>query len=259
MKVCILAGGMGHRISDDEERIPKPLTEIGDIPIIEHIMNIYDFYGHKEFILCLGYKDYLIKEYFKNYELYNYNMQKNLSTGEEKYWKNFSKQKDWLVNCISTGLKTATGSRVKKIRNYIDDTFMLTYGDGLANINLDTLIKFHKHHKRLITITVVRPTGNFGVVEIDDNNQVLNFQEKPRHEDTFINIGYMIVEPEALTYIKDEDNEWWEKDTLPKLVKDNQVMAYVHTGKFKAMDSPKDKLELEKMWENNEVFWRIEK
>ena len=134
MKVCILAGGMGHRISDDEERIPKPLTEIGDIPIIEHIMNIYDFYGHKEFILCLGYKDYLIKEYFKNYELYNYNMQKNLSTGEEKYWKNFSKQKDWLVNCISTGLKTATGSRVKKIRNYIDDTFMLTYGDGLANI-----------------------------------------------------------------------------------------------------------------------------
>ncbi len=256
MKIVILAGGKGWRLSDDENRIPKPLTEIGNIPIIEHIMNIYSYFNFNDFIICLGFKGDLIKEYFCNYYDKNYNIHLGFKNSQvyKKYHNH--KRKEWFMDLIDTGLNTATGSRIKRVKNYINnETFMLTYGDGLCNLNINKLLEFHKSHKKLVTITTVQPKGSFGVVEINNNNQIINFQEKPIDNNTYVNAGYMVVEPKALDYIEDNENEWWEADTLPKLVKDNQVMAYIHNGNFKAMDSPKDKIELEEMWSNGNAFW----
>ena len=257
MKTVILAGGKGWRLSDDENRIPKPLTEIGNIPIIEHIMNIYSKFHYNDFIICLGFKGNLIKEYFCNYYDKNYDM--NLYFQNSKVIKQYHNcnRKKWTIDLIDTGLNTATGSRIKKVKDFIgNETFCLTYGDGLCNLDINKLLEFHKEHKKLVTVTTVQPKGSFGVIEIDNSNQIINFQEKPIDHNTYINAGYMVVDPEALSYIEDDENEWWEQDTLPKFVKENQVMAYVHDGQFKAMDSPKDKIELEEMWENGDVFWK---
>jgi glucose-1-phosphate cytidylyltransferase len=255
MRTIILAGGKGWRLDSNPNRIPKPLTKIGDIPIIEHIMNIYSYYNFNDFILCLGFKGILFKEYFKNY-YDKYDMRVHLKT-KDYYYLNDDIQ-DWHITLVNTGLNTATGSRIKKVKDYIgNETFCLTYGDGLIDLNINDLVKFHKSHGKLVTVTTIQPKGGYGVVEINNNNQIINFQEKPIDQKTYINAGYMVIEPEALNYIEDEDNEWWEQDTLPKLVKENQVIAYKHKGNFKSLDSPKDKIELEEMWNNNNAFWKF--
>ena len=256
MKVVLLSGGKGWRLSDEESRVPKPLTEIGEIPIIEHIMNWYSKFELNNFILCLGFKGSLFKEYFKNY-YDKYDMLIHLKS-KDYYYINDNDIQNWHIALVDTGLDTATGSRIKKVRDYIgNETFCMTYGDGLIDIDLNDLLTFHKQHKKLVTVTTIQPKGSFGVVEIDNNNQIINFNEKPIDHNTYINAGYMVIEPEALSYIEDDDNEWWEQDTLPKLVKENQVMAYIHKGNFKAMDSPKDKIELEEMWNNGNAFWKL--
>lgn len=255
IKTVLLAGGLGHRLSDEGNRIPKPLTEVGNIPIIEHIMNIYSNFNYNEFIICLGFKGNLIKQYFINYYLYNNNISVNLKLNCIEY-ENI--KKDFFIRLIDTGIKTATGKRLKNVKKYIkNNTFFLNYSDGLSDINLSELLKFHKSHGKLVTITTVKPKGAFGVVEIDNDNNIINFQEKPIDHNTYINAGYMVVEPGALNYIDNNKNEWWESDVIPKLVKDKQVKAYIHEGNFKALDSPKDKIELEELWESGNAFWKV--
>lgn len=261
MKTVILAGGLGTRLDgDNPDRIPKPLTTIGDVPIIEHVMNIYSEQGFNEFVLCLGYKGNLIKQYFFNYYLNNADFEFDMSIDCAYFNKTFV-QKNWIIHFINTGLNTATGSRIKRVEGCLkkDKPFFLTYGDGLAPVNLNGLLEFHKSHGKLITITTTRPIGQFGVVEVDDKNQVINFCEKPQDIYTNINIGYMVVEPEVFNYIEDLNNCWWEADILPKLTKEGQVMAYKYVGSFKALDSPKDKQELENMWNTGKAFWNLKR
>lgn len=257
MKTVILAGGLGYRLSEEDSRVPKPLTSIGDIPIIEHIMNIYDHYDYKDFIICLGYKGNLIKNYFLDYYDNNSNLSIDLKNNIKRQLIN--NKKEWIVDLVDTGQNTATGSRLKKIQNYVQDkTFFLTYGDGLADINITELLKFHRDHKKLVTITTMQPKGQFGVIEIDENQNVIAFQEKPYHSDTLVNIGFMVVEPKVFDYIsRDKNDVWWEADVLPELVKLNEVKAYIHQGSFKCLDSPKDKIDLEEIWNKGNAFWKV--
>jgi glucose-1-phosphate cytidylyltransferase len=259
MKTVILCGGLGTRLEgDNPDRIPKPLTTIGDTPILEHIMNIYGNQGFNDFILCLGYKGNLIKKYFNEYFLTHLDFHLSL---RENISYITSSVKDTVPNAeidlIDTGLNTATGSRIKKIKEYINnESFMLTYGDGLANIDLNKLLEFHKSHDKLVTMSTTKPKGQFGIVEVGYNNEVINFQEKPLDKQALMNIGFFVIEPEVLDWIGEGNNIWFEADVLPSLVKQGQVMAYQHSGQFKAMDSPKDKKELEEMWNTGNAFWK---
>lgn len=254
-KVIILAGGLGTRLSDEENRIPKPLTTIGNIPMLEHIMNIYSHYNFNEFVICLGYKGNLIKEYFANYYLNNCNLSINLKENSIRY--RYENRKEWMIDLINTGLNTATASRIKKIKNYVENrTAFLTYGDGLSDIDINKLLEFHKSHGKLITVTTTQSRSRFGVVELNEDNFIINFNEKPKDTNSYINAGFFVIEPEIFNYIKDDDNQWWESDVLPELVKNRQVMAYVHKGNFKPLDSPKDKNELEELWNSGKAFWR---
>jgi glucose-1-phosphate cytidylyltransferase len=260
MQTVILCGGLGTRLEgDNPDRIPKPLTSIGGIPMIEHIMNIYSFYGYNEFILCLGYKGNLIKKYFAEYYLNNCDVSINLENDELFYRKNTNNKK-FKIELVDTGKYTATGSRLGRVSKYIKENILLfTYGDGLCNLDVNTLIEYHKSHKKLVTITTVPPKGQFGVVEIDNHNQVINFQEKPIDTNTFISAGFFVVNSKIFEYINDLNNCWWESYILPTLAKENQVMAYRHTGEFMALDSPKDKIELENIWNNGNAFWKLNK
>jgi glucose-1-phosphate cytidylyltransferase len=262
MKTVILAGGLGTRLDgDNPDRIPKPLTHIGGIPIIEHIMNIYSKYGYNEFAICLGYKGELIKKYFADYYLNHSNITIDLRLDLNSRYQcakldNLIK-KPWIIDLIETGLNTATGSRLKKIKPYLYNApFFMTYGDGLANVDLDKLLVFHKSHNKLVTMSTVKARGTFGVIELDNNNEVITFQEKPQEDNAYINIGYFVIEPEVLDWIGEGDNIWFEADVLPSLVKQGEVMAYRHEGEFKCLDSPKDKKELEEMWNSGNAFWR---
>ena len=253
MKVLILAGGFGTRLSEYTESIPKPMVKIGGKPIIWHIMQHYSKYNHFEFNIALGYKGEVIKEFFLNYKALNSDFQINFKNGEILYHSNSID--NWNVNLIDTGLQTMTGGRVKRFETYLNnETFMLTYGDGLSNVNLDELLSFHKSHKKLVTMTAVRPGARFGELELNGED-VISFKEKPQLGAGWINGGFFVIEPEFLEYI-DGDEIMLERQPLEMASKLGQLKAFKHEGFWHCMDTKRDKDRLEKMWLEGNPEWR---
>ena len=257
MKVVILAGGLGTRLMEETEARPKPMVEIGGRPILWHIMKIYEHYGFNHFIICLGYKAEFIKEYFLNYYLYNSDITVDLA--ENKLSVHFSKTESFIVTLVDTGLNTNTAGRIKKIQKYLDKkTFMLTYGDGVANINIDELLHFHKTHGKLATLTSIQTPGRFGKIEMDQNGIVHQFVEKPQGDGMWINGGFFVLEPEIFNYlIGDMDEIQWEKKPLIEIANDNELVAYKHFGFWKPMDAMRDRIELEQLWNSKTAPWKI--
>ncbi len=256
MKTVILAGGFGTRISEESHLKPKPMIEIGDQPILWHILKIFSSYGLNDFIICLGYKGYVIKEYFANYFLHNSDVTFDL--GNNRMEIHDSSAESWKVTLVDTGLMTQTGGRLKRIRKYLgDESFMMTYGDGVANVNIVDLLKFHRDHGKLATITAVQPPGRFGAIAFDgDTDLVQCFQEKPKGDGAWINGGFFVLEPQVLDYIEN-DEILWEKQPLSSLSRDGQLVAYRHTGFWKPMDTLRDKLELDERWRTDNAPWKI--
>jgi len=248
MKVILLAGGFGTRLSEYTEVLPKPMVPIGGKPILWHIMQTYAKYGNKDFYVALGYKAEVIKEYFLNYRTLNSDFSVNLGTGE--ILPHQSNSVDWKVTLVDTGANSMTGGRVKRMSSFIgNETFLLTYGDGVADINIEELIKFHKSHGKLITVSAVHPAARFGEIDIKDS-MVISFQEKPQLQDGWINGGYFVVEPEFFEYIEG-DQTLLEREPLERAAKDGQLMAYAHKGFWHCMDTKRDHELLESMWLNN--------
>lgn len=253
MKVVILAGGLGVRFSEETEFKPKPMIEIGEKPILWHIMKTYAHFGFKEFVICLGYKGYYIKEWFTNYCIHNNDITCNLGSNSVLFHSNHDE--DWTVSMIDTGPKTMTGGRIKRIKDYVgNDTFMVTYGDGVGNINIKNLLEFHRAHGKLATLTATIPEGRFGTLGLS-GTQVDKFSEKT-DTDRRINAGYMILEPEVFDYI-DGDATTFEKEPLEKLAKDGQLQAFYHDGFWKPMDRQNDKNDLEKLWNEGVAPWKV--
>jgi glucose-1-phosphate cytidylyltransferase len=257
MKVVILAGGMGTRISEESHLKPKPMIEIGGKPIIWHIMKIYEHYGFNDFIVCCGYKGNVIKEYFINYFLYNSDI--SIEVGNNKIDVHYSNTESFKVTLVDTGLNTNTAGRIQKIQKYIKgEAFMLTYGDGVANINVSELIKFHKNHGKLATLTRTQLPGRFGNIQTDENGLVQKFQEKPDGDDIWINAGFFVLEPGIFKYLEgDMEGVQWEKLPLVQIANDGELVAYMHRGFWKCMDAMRDKIELEELWKNNDAMWKV--
>lgn len=255
MKVVILAGGYGTRIAEETDTRPKPMVEIGGKPIIWHIMKIYSQFGFNEFIICLGYKGFFIKEYFANYFLHQSDLTIDLSDNSRQVHNNASE--NWKITLVDTGLTTMTGGRIKKIQKYVGkEPFLLTYGDGLSNVNISELVKNHNNSGRKCTVTGIRPQGRFGLMKIGQNNEIISFAEKKDEDNSLINGGYFVCEPEIFDYI-DGDNAIWEKEPLEKLARDGELNLNFHDGFWKPMDSLKDKMDLNDMWVNNCAEWKI--
>lgn len=255
MKVLILAGGYGTRLQEETEVRPKPMVEIGGKPIIWHIMKLYSHYGFDEFVVLLGYKGYFIKEYFVNYFLHQSDVTIDLKNNDIEIHK--TKAEPWKITLIDTGLDTSTGGRIKRAKNYIgNETFMLTYGDGVGNINIPELLNFHKNSDKLATVTAVKPLGRFGAINLDENSNILSFQEKTDADNAWINGGFFVLEPQIFDYIQG-DSTLWEAEPMENLVKDNQLNAYRHCGFWKAMDTVRDRVELEKLWNSSNAPWKI--
>ena len=255
MKVVILAGGYGTRISEESHLRPKPMIEIGGMPILWHIMKQYSFYGYNEFIICCGYKGQMIKEYFANYYLYGSDVTFDFSNRNEMtVHTNFSEP--WKVTLVDTGLNTMTGGRIKRIKKYIqEESFMLSYGDGVSDINIEELVKFHKQHKKMVTITAVNVGQRFGVVNINADNSISDFREKNADDGSVINGGFMVLQPEIFDFIEG-DHTVFEKEPLQTIANNGQLMAYKHNGFWKCMDTQRDKNELEKLWESGNAPWK---
>jgi len=256
MKVVILAGGYGTRISEETDTRPKPMVEIGGMPILWHIMKTYSHYGFNDFIICLGYKGFFIKEYFANYFLHQSDLTIDLSDNSRQVHNNASEK--WKITLVDTGLNTMTGGRIKKIQNYIGrETFLLTYGDGLSDINISDLVKQHIISGKKCTVTGIKPQGRFGLMKVGNNNEVISFAEKKDEDNSLINGGYFVCEPSVFDYIDDDDKAVWEKEALENLAKDNQLNLNFHNGFWKPMDSLKDKVELNEFWNSGKAKWKI--
>ena len=252
MKVVILSGGFGTRISEYTTVIPKPMIPINGKPIIEHIMEIYSKYGFKDFYLALGYKANVIKEYFYNYEILNSNFKVDFKNRSVTPYK--KQEKDWTVNLIDTGENTMTGGRLKRLKDYIkDDTFLLTYGDAVTNLDINEVIKFHYSHGKMITVTGVRPPARFGELTINEDNEVLEFKEKPNINEGWINGGFFVIEPRFLDYING-DNCILEKEPLERAAKSKELVAYLHDGFWHCIDTKRDKDNLEEIIKNNKTW-----
>lgn len=255
MKVVILAGGFGTRISEESYLKPKPMIEIGEKPILWHIMKYFSHFGFNEFVICLGYKAYKVKEFFDDYYLYTSDIQYDFINGEKKVLSNTAEP--WKVTLIDTGLHTMTGGRLKRVKNYIgDEPFIMTYGDGVADVNLNRLIDFHKQKNHLATLTAVQPGGRFGVLDLEQNGQIKCFREKSVEDGGWINGGFMILEPEVLDYI-DGDQTTFEREPLETIAAEGQLDAYKHHGFWQCMDTMKDKQQLEDMLEKGEAPWKV--
>ena len=253
MKVIILSGGFGTRIAEYTSIIPKPMIRIGGKPIIEHIMEIYAKYGHKDFYLALGYKSEVIKEYFYNYAFLNSNFQINLKDGKVSPYKR--NEKDWSINLIDTGINTMTGGRLKRLKEFIgDETFLLTYGDAVTDLNINKVLEFHKKHGKMVTVTGVRPPARFGELTINENNEVLEFKEKPNIHAGWINGGFFVMQPEFLNYI-DGDSTILEKDPLETVAKENELLAFLHDGFWHCIDTKRDKDNLEDIVNSGNKIW----
>jgi len=254
MKVVILAGGFGTRLSEETDIKPKPMIEIGGKPILWHIMKIYSAYGFNDFIICLGYKGYIIKEYFANYFLHMSDVTIDLKNNQMEIHN--VKAEPWKVTLVDTGLNTMTGGRIKRIQSYIlNETFMLTYGDGVGDINIKELLEFHKKHGKYATLTAVQLSGRFGALDLNEN-EVNAFKEKPKGDGSWINGGFFVLEPQIFDYIKDDDTVW-EKEPLENLARNGQLMAYKQTGFWKPMDTLRDKRELEALWQSKNAPWKV--
>jgi glucose-1-phosphate cytidylyltransferase len=257
MKVVIFAGGLGTRLAEETTTRPKPMVEIGGKPILWHIMKIYSHYGFNDFVICLGYKGYIIKEYFLNYFLYNSDLTIEVSSNQIDV--HFANTESFKVTLIDTGLETNTAGRLKKVQKYVgNETFMLTYGDGVANVNIPKLIQFHKNHGRAVTLTSVQAPGRFGNIETDKQGKVLHFEEKPEGDGAWINGGFFVLEPSIFKYLQgDMDDIQWEKKPLVAIAQDNELMTYRHHGFWKCMDAIRDKIELEALWQSNKALWKL--
>jgi len=255
MKAVILAGGLGTRIAEESDYKPKPMVEVGGRPLLWHIMKSYAHHGVKEFVICLGYKGYVIKEYFFNYYRHTANLEIDLRTGSAAVLD--SQAEDWKISLIDTGQDTMTGGRVKRIRPYIgDETFCLTYGDGLADIDISAELAFHRAHGKLATVAAVQPPGRFGVLNIGEHANVASFEEKPQDEIGWINGGFFVLEPSAIDYI-DGDETSFERAPLANLARDGQLMAFHHHGFWQPCDTLRDKRELQSLWDANKAPWKV--
>ncbi len=255
MKVVILAGGLGTRLSEETDLKPKPMVEIGGMPMLWHIMKIYSSFGFNDFVICCGYKGYLIKEYFANYYMHQADITVDLENNNLEIHS--SHAEPWRVTLVDTGVNTMTGGRIKRIQKYIgDETFMLTYGDGLGNIDIKKLVEFHKKNNKKATITAVQPIGRFGSIVFDDAGKISTFKEKPKDAD-WVNGGFFVLEPDVFNFIENYDQSIWERTPLEKLVKDDELMAFRHQGFWHPMDTLRDKIELEQMWNSDNCKWKL--
>jgi glucose-1-phosphate cytidylyltransferase len=256
MKVVILAGGLGTRLSEETDIRPKPMVEIGGMPILWHIMKIYSYSGFNEFVLLLGYKGYYVKEYFANYFLHQSDVTIELKNGKMEVLNNSSEP--WKITLLDTGMDTMTGGRIKRAQKFIgDNRFMLTYGDGVTDANIKDILKFHNSHGKALTMTSVQPDGKFGSLNISEENKVTSFQEKPKGDGGWINAGFFVCEPKVFNYIKDGDSTVFEQSPLQNLAQDNEIYTYRHNGFWKPMDTLKDKNDLNLLWNNNNAPWKV--
>jgi glucose-1-phosphate cytidylyltransferase len=254
MKVAILAGGVGSRLAEETELKPKPMVEIGGMPILWHILMHYSTYGYNEFVVALGYKGEIIKKYMADYSSLNSNLIVNMKTGEIRM--NGGERPNWTVELIDTGIPTLTGGRIKRLAPYIGhETFMLTWGDGVSDIDLHDLLAFHRSHGKLATLTAVRPPARFGHLAFE-GDQVKRFTEKPQTSEGWINGAFFVLEPEVFDYI-DGDETQWEREPLERLAEDGQLMAYRHSGFWQCMDTLRDKRLLENLWQSGDAPWKV--
>ena len=256
MKAVILAGGLGTRISEETSVIPKPMVEIGNRPILWHIMKIYSHYGINDFIICLGYKSEIIKEYFLNYKSKVGDI--TINTQDEKVTFHYNRAEPWQISLIDTGADSMTGGRIKRIKQHIQDeeAFCLTYGDGLCDVNISDLIKFHFNQGTLATLTAISPPERFGVLEIKEDNKITKFKEKPDEGKNYVNGGFFVLSPKVLNYI-DNDATIWEKESLAKLAQDGELSAYRHNGFWQCMDTLRDKHYLNQIWDSGNIPWKV--
>lgn len=255
MKVVLLAGGLGTRLSEETTLRPKPMVEIGGMPILWHIMKIYAAHGFNEFIVCLGYKGYVVKEYFANYFLHKSDVTIDMSDNSIKVHD--SQAEPWKITLVDTGNDSMTGGRIKRIQKHVgNEPFMLTYGDGVSDVNIRELLKFHQSHGKYCTVTSVQPSGRFGALDLSEDQTVMSFMEKPKGDGAWINGGFFVCQPEVFNYI-DGDATIFEKSPMERLAADRQMKAYNHSGFWKPMDTIRDKHELEEDWSNNLAKWKI--
>ena len=256
MKVVILAGGMGTRISEESHLKPKPMIEIGEKPILWHIMKTYSHYGFDDFIICLGYKGYCIKEYFAHYYLYESDVSFDFRCGNQQVIHTHQAE-PWKVTLVNTGLETMTGGRIKRIQKYIGRApFLLTYGDGLGNVDIKACIDFHRNHGKYATVTATQPTGRYGALSLGLQDKVVDFQEKPSGDGAWVNAGFFVMEPEIFDYI-DQDSTILEREPMERLARDQQLVAYKHHGFWQPMDTMRDKIALEKYWQSGQAPWKV--
>lgn len=254
MKAVILAGGLGTRISEETHLKPKPMIEIGNKPILWHIMKLFSAHGIEDFIICCGYKGYLIKEYFVNYFLHMSDVTVDLSTNEMHVHRRFAEP--WKVTLIDTGENTMTGGRLKRVRSYLgDDDFCFTYGDGLGDINITDLIRFHKEKALLATLTATQPPGRFGVLSLKDEH-IMSFREKPQDGGGWVNGGFFVLSPKVIDYIEG-DSTVWEREPMERLAREGQFAAYLHKGFWQPMDTLRDKIRLEELWQSGSAPWKV--
>ncbi|GFO60913.1 glucose-1-phosphate cytidylyltransferase [Geomonas silvestris] len=256
MKVVILAGGFGTRISEESHLKPKPMIEVGGRPILWHIMKIYSHFGFNDFVICLGYKGYAIKEYFAHYFLHESDVTFDFRNSNQRIIHQHTAE-PWQVTLVDTGAETMTGGRVKRVAEYLDgEPFMLTYGDGVSNVNIPELVAFHKSHGKLATLTTTQPSGKFGALGIQEGDQVTSFLEKPRGDGAWINAGFFVLQPEVLDLIA-SDSTIFEKEPLETLASTGELMAFKHHDFWQPMDTLRDKNNLEELWKNGTAPWKL--
>jgi glucose-1-phosphate cytidylyltransferase len=255
MKVVILAGGLGTRLSEETDVKPKPMVEIGGKPILWHIMKLYSHYGFNDFVVCLGYKAYLIKDYFHHYYMHHSDMTIDLARDTTEY--HVSKAEPWRVTLVDTGLSTMTGGRIRRIRQHVgDEAFFLTYGDGVGDVDIAKLLEFHKRSGGTATLTAVQPFGRFGAIEMGAGDKVMSFTEKPKGDGAWINAGFFVCEPAIFDYV-DGDATIWEREPLEGLARDGRLGAFKHDGFWRPMDTLRDKNELERLWAESKAPWKV--